>query len=243
MKASELKLGDHFRAARETAQFPDERIVWVVLNVRDTHLTRRAVTAGRFQNSGRQIPIGYSCDRLRDADPLCELVPMPGPYVVGKAYRTRNGDTLFYVSSNGVEGSQWQRTHPHSFEKHPGRPIGTTATNEGRVSDEPDTDHAHDIMGEEAAKPLTLEVGKRYVGRDGKITGPLRESVITGYLSEAPTFDSLKVGQKFTCEKIRGVFMKTDGPVHNCHHGAIWLTEFPGSLCTITNDAKITVVE
>lgn len=189
MKASELKPGDYFRipshAYDPTRVYRYEGGSSVLVAFSGPNPSGRGV--------GERFPGALS----GPSKPPCEveLVPMPGPYVIGKAYRTREGEKLFYRSPYGIDGSQFQHSHPHMFTLTPGLDDSYTATPDGRIGVHGE-DHKDDIMGEwrEEVVPapvpaLKLEVGKQYVRRDGKwyvrrdgkITGPMRVTSAPGF--------------------------------------------------------------
>lgn len=208
MKASELKPGDYFRFL-DPDNGPPSRYETAVY-----HITFNSGCPLQMQSSNKPEHVWSGYLQTCMNAPV-ELVPMPGPYVVGKAYRCRDGTKLFYHSSTGLDGSCFQHSHPHVFTDTPGRADCYTTTPNGRIS--ADTgDHEHDIMGEwrEEQTPtisyrpgplrgksarlvvmddpmpvptLRLEVGKRYVRRDGKITGPIAE-IHRDYVREGSPF-------------------------------------------------------
>lgn len=193
MRASELKAGDHFIVPER----PEPRAMWRF--VADGRAVVVKAGNGKAPFGRRQAhAVGYHTRRFSTwAAQGVELVPMPGPYEVGKDYRTRGGDVFKYVGPSAFRAMGY----PHKFAfvggvrlpcnvgTSPGGCMTTTDAGEQLAGHQ----EAGDIMGEAFVVvtpalppplPLALEVGKRYFRRDGKTTGPLRLSCVPGSLVE-----------------------------------------------------------
>lgn len=161
MKASELKPGDYFAPLNHPK--PSERIIWEYLSppiLGESMPRARVARAGITKTTGAKRLVGQAW-RVSDLDDgSFELVPMPGPYVVGKAYRTRGGHRSVYRGRR--DNTQFPR-HVHKFD------FGTT-DDEGlfglREGEKPGAYFMrgpceYDIMGEwsEEATKLTSRIG------------------------------------------------------------------------------------
>ncbi len=135
MKPSDLKIGDHFRRLNT----PGACVAVVETLPATRNGSCRVVTAG--DGLLGYLPVG----RHSQIDPgteEVEIVPMPAPYEVGKAYRTRGGKKATY--DGATRGKMYEGTpYRHSFNAKDDM-LSSTDTgswNGSRASDS-------DIMGE-----------------------------------------------------------------------------------------------
>lgn len=145
MKPSELKVGDHFRRTDRS-----NLGVWRLLDTKSPdfkaqnyiHSPRVGVCVTAEPNSLR---VGTQSDWDSDTCSV-ELVPMPAPYVVGKAYRTRDAGKFVYA---GEEPNSHYPEHTHVFfGGNYGRTTVRPNGHETPYRDRPTSPAVADIMGE-----------------------------------------------------------------------------------------------
>jgi hypothetical protein len=202
MKASELKPGDHYTYPRFNGRGPHYRL--------EEGGSAICVKAGIFPGDLVLVPVGWRFNNTPGGNEV-ELVPMPAPYVIGKAYRMRNGGKLVYTGPNTALNSH---THPHGF-KSPARTFQPTVRPGGEwAKDGEPTDF--DIMGEWREETAAIPGSGSYTLRPSNLDN-ITQCPAAKEIPVKRTLPTVTLDQIFETLVSQGACWAKDGPIALVH--------------------------